>query len=357
VLRVLSGVAVIAVLRSWPGERAGVTRRGFLALGGLMAAAGTGCSSASTPSPVSAPSLVSESPRASVAPAVPVGRTSQNGPTSRPSGTPRPGRGATAAGPGSRSSGLLNVVAHPDDDLLFLSPALLVSLASGTPVRTVFLTAGDDGRAAWYWSQREVGIRAAYACMAGVADSWVQVSPDGAPFTVRLAHAPAVRLSFLRLPDGGYGNGFRRYGHQSLPRLWLGEQPRITAVDGSASYRRSDLVDTILKIMKADRPATVRTQDFLGTFGDGDHNDHHAAAYVTRAASDRFGVTHRLEPYQDYPVSRRPANVTGSLLRAKTAAFIAYAAHDRAVCVPGRRSCTRRAYPSWVRRQYRLSVL
>jgi LmbE family N-acetylglucosaminyl deacetylase len=72
-----------------------------------------------------------------------------------------PGSGPRTA-TGSRSGdhaggGVLNVVAHPDDDLLFLSPALLVSLSSGAPVHTVFLTAGDDGRAEMYWHQRERG--------------------------------------------------------------------------------------------------------------------------------------------------------------------------------------------------------
>jgi LmbE family N-acetylglucosaminyl deacetylase len=251
---------------------------------------------------------------------------------------------------------VLNVVAHPDDDLLFLSPALLVSLKSGAPVHTVFLTAGDDGRAAWYWHQRERGIRAAYAQMSQVPDGWVPApGAEQSVVTLRLDAAPQVSVSFLRLPDGGHGGGFVRYGHRSLPRLWRGEQPTITAVDRSATYSRGDLIDTVLAIMQADRPATVRTQDFTGRFGDGDHDDHHVAGYVTRAASDRFGSAHRLESYQDYPIAGRPANVTGALLRDKTAAFIAYAAHDRSVCVPGRRACTRRAYPSWVRREYLLA--
>src|ERR1700694_2302046 len=42
----------------------------------------------------------------------------------------------------------LNIVAHEDDDLLFLSPDLLHAIQAGRAVRTVFVTAGDSGAAA-----------------------------------------------------------------------------------------------------------------------------------------------------------------------------------------------------------------
>jgi LmbE family N-acetylglucosaminyl deacetylase len=249
---------------------------------------------------------------------------------------------------------VLNVVAHPDDDLLFLSPALLASVRSGAPVHTVFLTAGDDGRAAPYWQQRELGIRSAYALMAGVDDVWhpgPSALPDVSKLT--LAAAPQVSVTFLRLPDGGAGRGFPRYGRQSLPRLWRGEQSSIRAVDGSAGYSRATLIDALLATMQAMGPHTLRTQDFRGSFGDGDHNDHHAAAYLTKSASRRFGPAHRLESYQDYAISGRPVNVSGSRLQGKQAAFSAYATHDPLVCTTGTSPCS---FSSWVKRQYRLSV-
>src|SRR5690348_13322199 len=70
---------------------------------------------------------------------------------------------------------VLNFVAHPDDDLLFLSPDLLRAIQAGGNVRTVYMTAGDGGlHASSYWQDRESGVRAAYAEMAGVANSWTQ---------------------------------------------------------------------------------------------------------------------------------------------------------------------------------------
>src|SRR5947209_1280724 len=77
---------------------------------------------------------------------------------------------AAASTPGT----ILNIVAHEDDDLLFLSPDLLHNVQSGGKVRTIYMTAGDAGAAASYWQGRENGSRAAYAQMSGVANSWTQ---------------------------------------------------------------------------------------------------------------------------------------------------------------------------------------
>ncbi|KAL4800236.1 hypothetical protein BDV19DRAFT_384595 [Aspergillus venezuelensis] len=60
---------------------------------------------------------------------------------------------------------VLNIVAHQDDDLLFLSPDLLHYIQTNHEVRTVFLSAGDSGREASYWQDREEGVRTAYALM------------------------------------------------------------------------------------------------------------------------------------------------------------------------------------------------
>jgi len=289
-------------------------------------------------------------------PAATTGAAGTTGSTATARGTGSTGAHPSVSTTSPGAAGVLNVVAHQDDDLLFLSPALLISLHSGIPVRTVFLTAGDDGRAAPYWREREAGIRAAYAQMMGVPDNW-RSAPSGLPdrTALTLAAAPQVGLVFLRLPDGGPGRGFPRYRDQSLPRLWRGEQSRIMAVDGKASYSRVTLIDTISRLMTFSNPKIVRTQDFHGRFGDGDHNDHHATAYLTRAASLRYATAHQLESYEDYATSSRRTNVPARLLKAKVAAFASYAAHDSQVCASGTSTCAI-SFRSWELRQYRLST-
>ncbi|HEY7417986.1 MAG TPA: PIG-L family deacetylase, partial [Ktedonobacteraceae bacterium] len=125
----------------------------------------------------------------------------------------------------SAASGVtLNIVAHEDDDLLFLSPDLLHAIQSGRTVRTIFMTSGDAGRDSTYWLGRQAGIRAAYAQMSGVADSWTQADAgiSGHPISVyTLSAYPAVSVAFLHLPDGNIdGSGFASTNHESLENLW-----------------------------------------------------------------------------------------------------------------------------------------
>ena len=111
---------------------------------------------------------------------------------------------------------VLNFVAHQDDDLLILSPDLLHAIRAGGNVRTVYLTAGDAGLHASYWQDRESGARAAYAEMAGAANSWTQSDAGvaGHPIPVfTLTGQRNVSLVFLRLPDGNFsGSGADWHG-------------------------------------------------------------------------------------------------------------------------------------------------
>ena len=67
----------------------------------------------------------------------------------------------------------MNIVAHQDDDLLFQSPDLIDTINDpGSCVTTAYVTAGDDGKGTAYWQGRESGMKAAYAQMAGVTNSW-----------------------------------------------------------------------------------------------------------------------------------------------------------------------------------------
>src|SRR5205814_1739110 len=75
---------------------------------------------------------------------------------------------ASAACPAGAS---MQIVAHPDDDLLFQSPDVLHDIQAGKCVRTVYVTAGERGDPNTLdW--REHGVEDAYANMAGVSSSW-----------------------------------------------------------------------------------------------------------------------------------------------------------------------------------------
>jgi LmbE family N-acetylglucosaminyl deacetylase len=230
---------------------------------------------------------------------------------------------------------ILNIVAHEDDDLLFLSPDLLYALQAGHNVRTIFLTAGDAGASADYWEDRESGVKAAYAQMSGVANFWTQTDAGiaGHPIPVFILSAyPSVSLAFMRLPDGNVsGSGFPSTNHMSLQKLWTGRISTIDTIDSSSSYSKETLTSTLANLISSFQPDHIHTQDYVGTYGDGDHSDHHSVAYLVQTAVQQYTAPYCITGYEGYNTSFRPANVTGADLTAKQNAFYAYVQYDNLI--------------------------
>jgi hypothetical protein len=122
------------------------------------------------------------------------------------------------------------IVAHQDDDLLFMNPDIMHAIQANHAMLTVFLTAGDAGLPASYWAgAREPGSRAAYATMAGVTasdSSWQPIYP-ALPFTfsvkidqmIRPKGKAPIYLAFVRLP-ATYESGQSADPSQIFPGAW-----------------------------------------------------------------------------------------------------------------------------------------
>jgi len=267
------------------------------------------------------------------------------------------GRTATsAAAIGACPAGAtLNVVAHEDDDILFQSPDLLHTVQSGRCVRTVYFTAGDNGESRTYWSGREIGVQAAYASMAGVANSWTisDAGVAGHPITLMtLNGSPGISLMFLRLPDGNIdGSGFSGTGFESLQKMYTGAITTIHAVDGTSSYTKAGLLSTLLGFMTSFQPDSINTLDYVGSYGDGDHSDHHTVAYLTQQAQLQYATPHGFAGYQGYGIASKASNVSGSDLTTKTNTFFGYAQFDANTCSTVA-ACASRPEGSWFSRQY-----
>jgi hypothetical protein len=192
--------------------------------------------------------------------------------------------------------------------------------------------------------------------MAGVPNAWTQ-SDAGIPgqsipvFT--LNGSPNVSLVFMRLPDGNVnGQGFPAQGNESLQKLWNGVITRIHPInDTLLFYTRATLISTITGLMTSFQPALIRTMDYVGTFGDGDHSDHHASAFFTRAAHLAYTTPHTLTGYMGYMTTNLPANVAGADLTGKQNAFFVYSTFDSAGCTSVA-ACAGTAYAPWLQRQY-----
>jgi LmbE family N-acetylglucosaminyl deacetylase len=271
----------------------------------------------------------------------------------------RPGAASAASADCSAGSTMI-IVAHQDDPLLFLNPDLIHAIQNGRCVRTVFVTAGDDGQGQSYWSSREKGAEAAYSEMAGVANTWTQSDAGvaGHPIPVMtLSTDPNISLVFMRLPDGNIdGSGFASQGFESLQKLYTGDIPQMTADDGSSSYTLGTLISTLSSLVTSFAPNAIWTQDYAGSYGDGDHSDHHTVAYLTREVSRAWTTsTHTLTGYMGYASQGQPPNVTGSNLTAKEDTWFTYAPFDYEVCQDVT-SCQQTSYWGWLNAQYTIGT-
>ncbi|WP_251008705.1 PIG-L family deacetylase [Curtobacterium sp. ISL-83] len=253
---------------------------------------------------------------------------------------------------------VLTIVAHADDDLLFAGTRLRQHVAAGHTLRSVVLTAGDAGRTSSYWRPREVGLQESYASIAGVASRWSTSTVTVAGRTLRvdtLETDPRISIVFLQLPDGNMdGSGFWRTRRRSLQRLYDGSLDRIRTVRGAdhpGTFTVEELRTVLAGLVDAFAPTALLTLDHVGSYGDGDHSDHHTVAYLADEARRGYAGQHSFTGHVGYPIAGRPVNLSSEQVEEKSAAFFTYAAFDRETCSTPE-SCAVRPEGSWLRREY-----
>lgn len=259
---------------------------------------------------------------------------------------------------------ILQIIAHEDDDLLFMNPALQTNIDQGDCIRTIYLTAGDSGQDRFYWLSREQGSKAAYSSMFKTTTPWVEKPlslQGGAQVNVaELETTNRVSLVFFKLPDGNLlGQGFLHTQSASLAKLYQDQQSRLSTVDGLGSFSRGELVTGLAHIMDLVKPDVIRTQSTELSREVHEHSDHIAAGHFALLATELY--TSRLpeqskkpamEFYQGYPVRERPSNVSGESLSRKLAVFEIYTRFDDAACNPKTGCWKKSNYSRYVSRQY-----
>jgi len=268
---------------------------------------------------------------------------------------------------------VLVVVAHEDDDILFLNPDIAHDISQGACVKTVYVTAGDAGRGSVFWRAREKGAEAASASLAGVASHWSTTTVKTAGGTAQLATLtthPQIQSEFLRLPDGGILVSYWRwnaFGYASMASLWDNPSTSTPTVDAASRYDRAALLSTLQSIIKGFNPNVIRIQNrFVYPDSDVDHSDHHMAARFTAAAAKAAGFTGTLWSYLGYDLNARsdilPPNLdddpTGQ--QRKVDAMIAYTRFDPGPCASP--PCTDISgfggdYQAFLKAQYRTTAL
>jgi hypothetical protein len=259
---------------------------------------------------------------------------------------------------------VMNVVAHQDDDLLFVNPDVVNAIQRNECIRSVYVTAGDDGRGTDYLLSREAGSEAAYDVMLGSTHPWEYqrlVLPSGATVTTVSPEGNGnVSLTFLRLPDGNLnGGGFPNTGLESIAKLEAGVITNIRSIDGQTRYTSAQLTATLEALMELYMPTSINTQADDAGLSVADHSDHIAVGeYTTLAASTyarKFHVTSLslVHYFMGYPIRGMISNLSAADTAQKAAPFFAYAVHDPGVCTSMEQCVvTDSSYGLYLSRQY-----
>ncbi|SDK28923.1 PIG-L family deacetylase [Streptomyces indicus] len=273
-----------------------------------------------------------------------------------------------------RPLSVVQVVAHPDDDLYFMNPATFHGLKAGTPTATVYLTAGDalgqnprpwqtepvaEDREA-YGKARQNGIKAAYAAMAlGERTAEWKASllqtPDGPVAEVySLVRAPWISLVFLNIKQHGTPEGPAR----SLHVLWRNEAEKVPTLVPQGGlvheqywYSRQGLISTLVYLFGVFRATLIRTMDpdpdrlvhdekfpQRHDYGDlSDHCDHTAAALFAWTALSQYqgpdgSGLFTAEAFRGYYNERWPHNLGAQAVSLKEFFLNIYGAADGYDC-------------------------
>ncbi|MET9495362.1 PIG-L family deacetylase [Streptomyces sp. NPDC006552] len=302
-----------------------------------------------------------------LAAATPLTACSRTGTAPPRTTTPSPATGRTAAQ--AERALLMQVLAHPDDDLYFMNPDTQHSLAAGTPLVCVYVTAGEaDGRnktpadrtpapdKAAYSAARHQGLRQSYATQLGLPvftrwDNGVLRLPNGFRAEVSSLEHRGRRVELVHLDLAMHTPA----GHMGVPALWRekGLHLHTLVPEGSPlravqSYDYDSLVDVLVALFARYRPTLVQTLDpdpdiqdsdrltqlrDSEQIGYSDHADHTAVACFTWAALIRWAQGSKGGPpafvataFRGYYNHHWPKNLPPRVLAEKAAHLVPYGA-------------------------------
>ncbi|GAA99728.1 uncharacterized protein L969DRAFT_19103 [Mixia osmundae IAM 14324] len=263
------------------------------------------------------------------------------------------------------TGGTVIIVAHPDDDLLFVSPDMLNDISSERCTTTVYATSGDNGEDAAYYLSREQGVETAWAdainSNSSSSGDWTTSQFTLSGLTVRKrTHTRSTGISklFLRAFDGGFGgHGTTLSGDESLQCLYQSSCTSLGTVDNSNSFTLDSLQTFLAALIVQQKPAIVRTLDYRIAYGAGDHSDHATIARIVLASAALVpsSVPFKLIGYQGYPIANLNANLDTIETQEKTSVFYDYTPFDANECANAT-ACAGRPETAWLARQYESGI-
>jgi len=258
-------------------------------------------------------------------------------------------------GPALAAAEHLTIVAHQDDDLLFMQPDLADLADRRERLTNVYVTAGNATGGVEISDKRNAGLMEAYAEAAGVDSAWACGEIDLADHAAehcRLGGAP-ISLVFLGYPDGG------KQGEQrdSLLHLFDGSIPSAeTIARRPARYDQAGLIAAVADVIRATQPRTIRTLELAATHGR-DHSDHMVVGALTLLAVAETGSAPELLSFRGYATELEPENVIDPLYdrSANNLAHYHACASDCAACGTACPTIDG-THAAWLRRRYAVGL-
>ena len=247
----------------------------------------------------------------------------------------------------------LTIVAHQDDDLIFMQPDLLEVARGRGGLTNVYITAGNGTHGVDVSLPRDEGLRAAYAAATGyqLADwrcGWITIAEHAAEHC-RLAPA-RLSLVFLDYPDGGKEGELP----DSLLHLWEGTVSAVSTVAARpTTYDQAGLVAVVSGIIGVTQPAELRTLEVASTHGR-DHSDHMVVGALTLLGAAQAGTAAAITSFRGYDVEGEPQDTAAALVARSKAVFDHYDACTTDCGVACGTACPTisTAHLTWLERRY-----
>ena len=243
---------------------------------------------------------------------------------------------SAATGPANGRVQIVNVVAHPDDDLFFMNPDIYQGIRAGLPTATVYITASEISGAGNTPAQKakslQKGVQDAYARMAGVPDTNPNAQEEwtGTTWTIgtrkvekySLVTRPEVQLVFMNLRDAFLGE------------VYDGGQTDHTVIPTGSSvasynYNKANVTSVLLSILSTYQPTVLRymdpTPDSRYT---NDHVDHYAASRFTVDVTAQYTGPVVRVPFRDYNIADVPRNLNTATAADKANFFNVFFRYD-----------------------------
>jgi len=252
-------------------------------------------------------------------------------------------------GPPLAPAGSLIIVAHLDDDMIFMQPELETVLASGS-VTTVYVLSGDPVDGLAHAEHTFAATMTAYEHATGSND-WDCGSLDVTGLPVhhcRLRDRP-VSMIGLDVPDGGRHDERT----ESLLHLVEGAVPSLPILGPLwGRVTTASLIAELAEIVQVTTPRELHTLDIAANHGD-DHPGHLLAASFALWAAAAVGYTGTLVSHRGYNVATQPANLSDADY-ARVKPMVGYFEACYRGCAPCGTECATLdpAHDTWLRRQY-----